>query len=67
MIDVLSSYKYLLYNDDGTPRYKPSQISFVGDSAGGGLAIACALYLRDTGLFPMPGAIGCFSPWVNSD
>jgi acetyl esterase/lipase len=37
----------------------------VGDSAGGGLAVAAMLYCRDTGLFPIPGAVGAMSPWLD--
>lgn len=35
-----------------------------GDSAGGGLAVATALRLRETGL-PQPRALVLFSPWVD--
>ncbi|KAJ3326235.1 hypothetical protein HDV06_000111 [Boothiomyces sp. JEL0866] len=51
LTDVLSAYQYLLQ------KYKPHQISFVGDSAGGALAAAAMLYCRDTGDLPMPGAM----------
>jgi acetyl esterase/lipase len=42
----------------------PSRSAFVGDSAGGGLALALALKLRDEGR-PMPGAIAVISPWTD--
>ncbi|KAJ3261994.1 hypothetical protein HK103_003837 [Boothiomyces macroporosus] len=51
LIDVLSGYQYLLQ------KYKPHQISFVGDSAGGALAAAAMIYCRDTGDLPLPGAM----------
>jgi epsilon-lactone hydrolase len=35
-----------------------------GDSAGGGLTLACALEARDAGL-ALPGALVLFSPWVD--
>lgn len=35
-----------------------------GESAGGGLAVATAVGLRDAGA-PMPGALGLLSPWVD--
>jgi monoterpene epsilon-lactone hydrolase len=38
--------------------------AFVGDSAGGGLALALALKLRDLGE-PLPGAIVAISPWTD--
>lgn len=39
-------------------------IVLAGDSAGGGLAIALALRLRDTGQ-PMPAAMALLSPWTD--
>lgn len=41
-----------------------SRIVVMGDSAGGGLSIATALRLRDTGN-PLPRALICLSPWSN--
>ena len=43
---------------------EPSRSAFVGDSAGGGLALALALRLRDEG-GPLPGAIVAISPWTD--
>lgn len=40
------------------------QLILAGDSAGGGLAMATAAAIRDTGL-PLPGGIVLFSPWVD--
>ncbi len=40
------------------------KIVFVGDSAGGGLALALAQELRDEGLKP-PAALVLFSPWLD--
>lgn len=42
----------------------PQRSAFVGDSAGGGLALALALRLRDEG-GPLPGAIAVISPWTD--
>jgi len=42
----------------------PRRSAFVGDSAGGGLALALALKLRDEG-GPLPGAIVAMSPWTD--
>jgi monoterpene epsilon-lactone hydrolase len=35
-----------------------------GDSAGGGLSVACAVAARDAGL-PLPAGLHLISPWVN--
>lgn len=42
----------------------PQRCSLIGDSAGGGLALALALKLRDEGR-PLPGAIAALSPWTD--
>jgi acetyl esterase/lipase len=42
----------------------PSRICIAGDSAGGGLAIATLLALREKGI-PLPAGIFCFSPWLD--
>ena len=57
--DAALSYKSLL--DRGK---KPEDIIVAGDSAGGGLAIALQLYLKENDM-PLPGAAVCFSPWVD--
>ena len=53
--DAVSAYRALL--DEGH-----SRIVLAGDSAGGGLALATALSLRDAGL-PAPAALLLISPW----
>ncbi|MCH8179376.1 MAG: alpha/beta hydrolase [Proteobacteria bacterium] len=40
----------------------PRTVVFAGDSAGGGLALACMVAARDQGL-PMPAGAILFSPW----
>lgn len=57
--DVIYAYNYLL--DKG---YSAENIVLAGDSAGGGLALASALYLRDHNL-PLPGGIITMSAWTN--
>jgi acetyl esterase/lipase len=42
----------------------PDGIAFAGDSAGGGLALATLLELRDAG-DDLPGAAACLSPWTD--
>lgn len=44
--------------------YSPQNIVFMGDSAGGGLALSLAMYCREINL-PQPSDIICFSPWVD--
>jgi acetyl esterase/lipase len=57
--DAIAAYRGL--REQG---WAPGQIAFVGDSAGGGLALATALRLRDLGE-PLPAALVLFSPWVD--
>jgi epsilon-lactone hydrolase len=44
----------------------PERITTIGDSAGGNLAVAVALSLREQGL-PLPGRIIAFSPWLDME
>lgn len=57
--DAVAAYRGLLASG-----YVPGSITIAGDSAGGGLAFATALRLRELGL-PQPGALVAFSPWVD--
>jgi len=57
--DALAAYEALLGN--GTA---PSDIVFVGESAGGGLAIATLVNARDRGL-PLPAAAYLMSPYAD--
>ncbi len=57
--DAITLYKYLL--EEG---YTSDQMMIAGDSAGGGLAIALTLYLRDHG-FDLPKALITMSAWTN--
>lgn len=57
--DAVAAYRWLL--DTGWPA---DRIALAGDSAGGGLAVAAALALRDERL-PLPAALGLISPWVD--
>ncbi len=57
--DAVTAYRYLL--DRG---YLPENISFVGESAGGGLEFALCLKLRDTEL-PLPRNVVALSPWTD--
>jgi cyclohexanone monooxygenase len=44
--------------------YSANQIKLVGDSAGGGLAMATLITLRERGV-PLPSAVVLLSPWVD--
>jgi acetyl esterase/lipase len=57
--DALAAYRALL--DTGV---SADQVALAGESAGGGLALALALALRDAG-DPLPAGIACLSPWVD--
>lgn len=57
--DAAGAYRWLL--DQGIPARR---IVIAGDSAGGGLALATALRLRDDGL-PLPAGLMTLSPWVD--
>jgi acetyl esterase/lipase len=57
--DALAGYRFLL--DAGIA---PTQIALSGESAGGGLALATVLSLREAGL-PLPGCLWLSSPWTD--
>jgi acetyl esterase/lipase len=57
--DALAAYRWLL-----AQYIEPEQIAIAGDSAGGGLALAALLALRDGG-DPLPAAAVCLSPWTD--
>jgi monoterpene epsilon-lactone hydrolase len=57
--DALSAYRWLLAQG-----FKPAEIIIAGDSAGGGLALATTLALRDAGEV-LPVAVVCLSPWAD--
>jgi acetyl esterase/lipase len=59
--DTVGAYRFML--DSGV---KPSRAVIAGDSAGGGLAVAALLAIRDAKL-PLPGAAVCLSPWVDME
>lgn len=55
---VLACYRELL------ERRAPERIAVIGDSAGGGLALALAQLARDAGL-PQPGRLVLLAPWLD--
>jgi monoterpene epsilon-lactone hydrolase len=57
--DAISAYGALLNSG-----VDPGAIAIAGDSAGGGLTLACAVELREQGL-PLPRALLLISPWLD--
>lgn len=57
--DAAAAFDYLL-----SKGYRPEDIALCGDSAGGGLSLALALYLRDQGR-ELPAALVLLSPWTD--
>ena len=55
--DAVAVYKALLSSG-----IKPENIIFIGDSAGGNLALELSLYLKENGL-SQPAALALISPW----
>ncbi|WP_298259720.1 alpha/beta hydrolase [Bradyrhizobium sp.] len=56
--DAVTVYRWL------AKRIDPKRIAVVGDSAGGGLALATLYRMRDEGL-PLPAAAVAISPWTD--
>lgn len=59
VIDALDAFEWLLRNG-----YREEQIIVAGDSAGGGLALAMCLSLKENGR-RLPGGIIAMSPWTD--
>lgn len=57
--DVVAAYRWLI-SEFAEPRH----IAFIGDSSGGGLALASMMRLRDDGM-PLPAAAVLLSPWTD--
>ncbi len=57
--DALAAYRYLL--DHG---WKAGHITFIGESAGGGLVFSLCLRIKQLGL-PLPAALVGISPWTD--
>lgn len=61
IVDLISAIKYVIAQ--GTPANK---IFLSGDSAGGGLTLATAMYLRDhPDVAPSPAGIAPIAPWID--
>lgn len=59
--DSVQAYRWLLAQG-----YQPEHLAVAGDSAGGGLALATVLKIRDDGL-PRPAAAVPISPWADME
>ena len=59
LVDALDAYDWVLKRE-----FKENQIIIAGDSAGGGLALALCLYLKNQ-MRPLPSAIVAMSPWTD--
>jgi epsilon-lactone hydrolase len=59
LVDAVIAWNWLLNKG-----YKPENIIIVGDSAGGNLALALVMKLRDEGC-QLPAAMVCMSPWTD--
>lgn len=57
--DAVSAYRWLLMKG-----YEGNRIFLAGDSAGGGLAMALVMYLKDHGE-PLPKGVIAMSPWTD--
>lgn len=57
--DATAAYRWLI-----SECAEPGHVAFVGDSAGGGLALASMMHLRDDGM-PLPAAAALLSPWTD--
>ncbi len=57
--DAVAAYKWLING-----RVDPKHLAIAGDSAGGGLAVALLVCLRDNNI-PLPAACVCLSPWTD--
>lgn len=57
--DALAGYRWLT-----SPGIDPRHISVAGDSAGGGLALALVMRLRELGE-NLPACVACLSPWTD--
>ncbi|KAJ3206728.1 hypothetical protein HDU82_004332 [Entophlyctis luteolus] len=68
--DAISAYSFLTNPPpkSNCKTYAPENVVVMGDSAGGGLAMALLLWLRDHGSsinLQMPGGAGLLSPWLD--
>jgi monoterpene epsilon-lactone hydrolase len=57
--DAIAGYRFLLSSG-----FKNNHIALAGESAGGGLAVATLISLRDAGV-KLPACVWCSSPWVD--
>ncbi len=58
--DAVAAYLWLVEEQE----YSPDRVMVAGDSAGGGLALALLMYLRDHNM-PLPNGAILMSPWTD--
>lgn len=61
LLDALSGYLYLTQHCG----YNADDITLMGESSGGNLALALCRYLRDEGIADTPGNLVLLSPWAD--
>ncbi|WVQ79408.1 hypothetical protein IAT38_001505 [Cryptococcus sp. DSM 104549] len=65
LLDSLAAYLYLITPPPGAHQpILPTNIIFMGDSAGGGMIVSLLILIREMGL-PMPAGASLISPWVD--
>ncbi|ODN78492.1 hypothetical protein L202_04123 [Cryptococcus amylolentus CBS 6039] len=66
LLDCLASYLYLISPPPSAPHKPilPTNIIFMGDSAGAGMCVSLLVLIREMGL-PMPAGASLISPWVD--
>ncbi|KAJ3203331.1 hypothetical protein HK099_001546 [Clydaea vesicula] len=66
LIDAISCYLNLIDPvNENDVKYDPKNIVVMGDSAGGGMACALLLWLRENPQYPMPAGVVGISPWLD--
>ncbi|KAI1477082.1 alpha/beta-hydrolase [Daldinia eschscholtzii] len=58
--DALTFYNYIL-----NLGIDPKDIIFLGDSAGGNVAVGLLRYLEESQKLPLPGGVLAYSPWIH--
>ncbi|MEG0057913.1 alpha/beta hydrolase fold domain-containing protein, partial [Hafnia sp.] len=59
--DAETVYRWLLTQSD----INPKRIFVMGDSAGGGLALALTLRIKSDSALPLPAGVAVLSPWAD--
>jgi acetyl esterase/lipase len=63
--DVIATYRWLLMDvEHGGCGYRPEEVAWVGESAGAGCLVACALRCKEENVDP-PSCVYLQSPWID--